>query len=323
MGRGGKGKGEGKKAEAVWVPKEAGKGKGEGGGEGKGKKSVRMKVVVAGSVEDNLRGLRDTLDVIAPTVEGGAGWAESCSKRLCILEKRLMYLRPLGHEILRGLHTVMTEWEPEGDVTYLLRTMLDVLTPADLMLRSYYSAGCDEAKMKKQIIMGLRLLAYEGCRRTFEQARDAELRRCYAICVVILREQEALMLEGLDSEFFGVFGWAEDNEVYRMVQDIEDNGKESSMKKGPHFEEVMKAPYAQAFLSLLRIKKPLDFVRQRLMYRQVAKLSNEIRRRAGYEGRYGGYPEEIADIARDSDRQRAEEYRETDYFQHMRPTSEG
>ena len=128
------------------------------------------------------------------------------------------------------------------------------------------------------------------------------------------------MLEGLGSEFFGVFGWAEDNEVYRMVEDIEDNGKESSMKKGPHFEEVMKAPYAQAFLPLLRIKKPLEVVRQKLMYRQVAKLSNEIRRRAGYEGDW--YPEDIADIACDRARARAEEYRDTDYFQRMRPTSE-
>ena len=136
-------------------------------------------------------------------------WVETLSMRMSIIEERVMHIKPLPHEVVRGMLNKFTGFEPQGDATWLLRGIQDDSTAGELMMRRFYSADVEANKIRVEVQMGLSVLCFEACRRRLEGIDGNWLRRAQLSVFSMLRDIENEQLYGdEENRNFGLFQWA-------------------------------------------------------------------------------------------------------------------
>ena len=68
----------------------------------------------------------------------GAGWLEKCSLHLSFVERRLMALNFLMHELLRMFMNALRDWKPLMDLTWPYRNLEDIAQKGMRVLLNTY-----------------------------------------------------------------------------------------------------------------------------------------------------------------------------------------
>ena len=287
-GKGGMGGGKGKGGSQKQM---GGKGKGKGGykGQDKGKgklrrdDEVRIEAFSAAMIQATeahkiLEALHKSLEAPLQQIEAhtaaGSEWLETLSARMFSDELRSMKADMEAHEAVRlSMIAWTTYWAVIGDPGFILRALQDTMGHLAPTLMRW--AG---AEGPKQIFVGMRLVVFESVRRVLHASKWPG---AYMHLVAAVRDIEAELVSDPEEHHMKLLSWATDEVLMTMADNIK--SEESKIQNFPHWDEVVKAPFAYQLLSLRAHEDPKQKVFDYMSYDELVWVENVARSDAGHE----------------------------------------